>query len=538
VKRNILWPIYLAFAVVLGILVGMFLDFPGRTPGFGDGDPREEKVKQIINYIDFEYLDAVNTDSLLDLTITNLLRRLDPHSTYIPLDEVARMNEGVEGSFEGIGIEFRLYKDTLTVVRVLEEGPAAKAGLKAGMRILSANDEVLFGPGIQTADVTNRLKGEAGTDVILSAFEPETKSIETLRVARGKVPLKSVQSSFMLNSNTGYLKLIRFAETTGKEVKLALIELRAQGARKLVLDLRDNPGGLLKAAKEVCNQFLENGQLIVFTRDRNGEGDEIYASRQGEFKQGDLVILINEGSASASEIVAGAIQDNDRGLIIGRRSFGKGLVQEEMTLGDGSKIRLTTQRYYTPSGRSIQKPYGEYDRGYLENKGYGAQIPGQDSSSVATQAYQTISGRPVYAGGGIMPDVEIPFDTSRNATLVYHLGLVVDFDQQAFSYVDQNRSTLGRLSREAFMRTFEVDSALLDHFFGERAEYVHQLPPPADTLLRHRMKAYIAYSLYGNIGFQQAFSPSDPAIQEALERLKAGNLLTTEPKEATPKATP
>lgn len=537
-KRNILWPIFLAFATVLGVLIGMFLDFPGRTPGFGDGDPREEKVKQIINYIDFEYLDAVNTDSLLDLTITNLLRRLDPHSTYIPLDEVARINEGVEGSFEGIGIEFKLYKDTLTVVRVLEGGPAEKAGMQAGMRILSANDEVLYGPGIQTSDVTNRLKGEAGTAVILSAYLPQDKTLETLKVERGKVPIKSVQSSFMLNNNTGYIKLVRFAETTGKEIKLALIELRAQGAKKLVLDLRDNPGGLLKAAKEVCNQFLENGQLIVFTRDRNGEGDELYASRKGEFKQGDVVVLINEGSASASEIVAGAIQDNDRGLILGRRSFGKGLVQEEMTLGDGSKIRLTTQRYYTPSGRSIQKPYGEYDRGYLENKGYGAQVPGQDSSSVATQAYQTISGRPVYAGGGIMPDVEIPFDTSRNATLVYHLGLVVDFDQQAFSYVDQNRSALNRLSREAFMTDFVVDSNLLEHFFGERISYVRQLPPLADTLLRNRVKAYVAYSLYGNIGFQQAFSPSDPAIQEALARLKAGNLLAPEPKETNPATEP
>ncbi len=521
-KRNILWPIYLSFAVVLGILIGMFLNFPGRTPGFAAGDPREEKVKQIINYIDFEYLDEVNTDSLLDMTIVGMLRKLDPHSSYIPLDDVASLNENIEGSFEGIGIEFKLYHDTLTVVRVLEGGPAEKANIQSGSRILSANDEILYGPGIQSSDVTGRLKGEAGSKVLLQVYNPLSKKLAGLTVERGKVPIKSVQSAFMLNANTAYVKVTRFAETTGKELKGALIELKARGAKKLVLDLRDNPGGLLKAAKEVCNQFLENGQLIVFTRDRNGEGDELYASRKGEFKDGDLVVLINEGSASASEIVSGAVQDNDRGLIIGRRSFGKGLVQEEMTLRDGSKLRLTTQRYFTPSGRSIQKPYNEYDRGYLEQKGYGAHVPHQDSAYVSPQEYKTISGRSMYGGGGIAPDIEVPFDTSRSATIVYHLGLVVNFDEAAFTYVDKNRAYFNARSREDFMQDFVVDSTMLAYFFPNRMAYINQLPPTADALLRNRLKAYLAYSLYGSDGFQEAYAPSDPAIRMALLKLEEG----------------
>lgn len=500
----------------------MFLNFPGLTPGFGDGDPREEKVKQIINYIDFEYLDAVNTDSLLDITITDLLRKLDPHSTYIPSGDVASASEGINGSFQGIGIEFKLYRDTLTVIRALEGGPSQKAGIEAGNRILSANDEALFGSDVKIENITGRLKGEAGTKVVLQVYNRYTKKYTPITVERGEVPINSVQSSFMLNENTGIIKLVRFASTTGKEVKLAITSLKAKGATKLILDLRDNPGGLLQAAKAVGNEFLDNGKLIVFTRDRNGEGDEIYASRKGEFQQGDLIVLINEGSASASEIIAGAIQDNDRGLILGRRSFGKGLVQEEMTLGDGSKIRLTTQRYYTPSGRSIQKPYGDYDRGYLEQKGYTKKMPVQDSTSIAVQEYQTLSGRSVYGGGGIAPDVEIPFDTSKAATLVYHLGMVISFDEKAFTYVDTYRETLQQLSRKQFMQTFEVDSTVLVNFFDERPEYLESIPDASERLLKTRIKAYIAYSLFGNGGFQEAFASSDPAILEALKLFAEG----------------
>lgn len=525
-KSKVLTPIFLSLALVTGICIGLLFSFPDRHLTFAEGDPREEKVKQIINYIDFEYLDAVNTDSILDIAITDLLRKLDPHSSYIPSSDVASASENIQGSFDGIGIEFKLYRDTLTVIRAIEGGPSEEAGIKAGDRILNANDETLYGEGIQVQDITSRLKGEPGSKVVLQIFDPYKKELQALTVKRGKVPINSIQSSFMINSNTGLIKLLRFAGTTSKEIKVAIAGLKAQGMKRLVLDLRDNPGGLLQAAQAVSDQFLENGKLIVFTRDRNEEGDEIYASRKGEFQEGDLIVLINEGSASASEIVAGAMQDNDRGLILGRRSFGKGLVQEEITLRDGSKIRLTTQRYYTPSGRSIQKPYGDYDRGYLERKGYGTQVPQQDSSSIAPQEYRTLAGRSVFGGGGIKPDIEVPFDTSKAATLVYHLGMVVSFDEKAFEYVDANRPKLIQLKRDEFMRDFEADSVVMAHFFTSRIEYLSEISESAKALLQSRVKAYIAYNLYGSSGFQEAFSLSDPVIQKALDLFERGYVLS------------
>lgn len=519
-NNKVLLPIYLGLALTLGVLIGIYFDFPARHLAFDETNQREQKIRQIIDYIDFEYVDNVNTDSLLDVTISGLLQKLDPHSTYIPVEDVAANEESIRGSFEGIGIEFKIYKDTLAVVRVMEGGPSKRAGLKAGDRILYADEVPLFGEDLNAQKVVQNLKGKTGSNVNLAIYNPQSQTSATRKVRRGEVPLNSVQTYFMADSITGYLKLIRFAETTSREVKGALKELKKQGAENIILDLRDNPGGLLSAARDVSNQFLDKGQLIVFTKDKEGNRTDIEATKKGVYKDGKVVVLINEGSASASEIVAGALQDNDRATVIGRRSFGKGLVQEEMVLNDGSRIRLTTQRYYTPTGRSIQKPYTDYDNGFLRGKGYDEALPEQDSLDDSKKVFTTPAGKRVYGGGGIMPDVLVPIDTSRSAAVLYHLSMMVNLDERAFSYVDNHRGELDELGKRGFIEEFEVNDDDLSYFLGQAYDRVTKIATPESLeLVKTRIKSFIAYNLYGNSAFVEVYFPKDPISTKAKEAL-------------------
>lgn len=500
---------------MMGIFIGVFFDFPARGIAMNDTGMREQKIREIINYIDYEYVDQVDTDSILDMTIANLLTKLDPHSAYIPGDQVAASEESIKGSFDGIGIEFKIFKDSLTVVRVLEDGPSEKAGLQQGDRILTAGEKVLYGAGLAAEEVVSTLKGESGTQVALNVYRPSEKSTSLIKVERDAVPLKSVQSGFMVDESTGYLKLIRFSQNSGEEVEEEIRRLKAAGAERLIFDLRDNPGGLLASARDVADAFLGDDELIVFTKNRRGDKKSLYASAQGGFQEGEVVVLINEGSASASEIVAGALQDNDRGWIVGRRSFGKGLVQEEMTLRDGSKLRLTTRRYYTPSGRSIQKPYEKYDDRFIEKSGYEGKSPDVDTARV----YVTAGGRKVYGGGGITPDVTVEMDTSSSTAFLYHLALVADFDEKAFAFVDKHREDLSQLSEEEFVKSFEVDSEILEHFFGRNADRIKGQTETNQELIKARVKAYIGYNLFGSSAFQHSFAEHDPMIAAALKTL-------------------
>lgn len=512
-----LLPILISVAAIFGLLIGMFLDFPMKRMALSENEIREQKVKQIIDYVDFEYVDKVNTDSLLDLTITDLLRRLDPHSSYIPLEEVTANEEGIKGSFEGIGIEFKIFRDTLTVVKVIEGGPSSKAGLKAGNRILLANDERLYGENVDNNFLISRLKGKSGTKVVLDVWDKEKGEISKKTVTRGRVPLQSVVGSFMLNDSTGYIKLIRFAETSKNEIREALLRLKKSGAKSLVLDLRDNPGGLLGAARDVADQFLTKNKLIVFTKDREGKKSEIFATSRGLFIKEDVAVLINEGSASASEIVAGALQDNDRAVIVGRRSFGKGLVQEEITLDDGSKIRLTTQRYYTPTGRSIQKPFEDYDQSFLIEKGHGVAAELQDSSGI--DRFVTPKGKVVYGGGGITPDIHVPFDTSREASLLYHLALRANMDDKAFRYVDDHRSMFSNQTKDEFMTSFEIDREVVDFFYNGFADKLDSIDENVYDALKLRIKAFIASNIYGNSAYLEVYYKKDPIITIAEQQL-------------------
>ncbi len=478
---------------------------------------RESKLRQIINYIDYEYVDAMDTDSLLDITIADLLHKLDPHSTYIPQAQVEATEEAMRGSFEGIGIEFKIYKDTLTVVHVLKGGPSERAGLQEGDRILAAGEKLLFGPDLDAGQVVATLKGEAGTRVSLNIYDPIAQEARLVSLKRGEVPVNSVQPGFMLDKKTGFIKLLRFSQNSAKELRAEVRRLKSMGSSKIVLDLRDNPGGLLSAAREISDEFLKKDKLIVVTKSRGGEEEKIFASSQGIFEEGELVILINEGSASASEIVAGAMQDNDRAWVIGRRSFGKGLVQEEMTLEDGSKVRLTTRRYYTPSGRSIQKPFEEYPDAY----GDPHKFIRDDSTSEKT--YRTSGGRKVYGGGGILPDVRVPIDTSTSAALLYHLSLIANFDERAFAYVDENRKALQEWEEDEFLRSFEVTDTVLHHIFGGHLDRIKAQKEEVLRLIKARIKAYIAYNLFGAAAFQKSYARYDPMIIAALQRLNAND---------------
>lgn len=516
--NNILIPILLGIALVLGISIGSFLNFPVKPMALVESNDREVKLRQIIDYINYEYVDDVNTDSLLDLTIEDLLKKLDPHSSYIPSEMAARSEETMRGSFEGIGIEFKIFRDTLTVVHAIEGGPSLSAGVESGDRILMAGEKLMYGPDLTSRDVINTLKGESGTRVDLQLYRPAEKRSINLEVERDAVAISSVQMDFMLDDRTGYLKLLRFAQTSTDEVRRSIRELRAMGAEKLVLDLRDNPGGLMQTAREIADEFLEDDQLIVFTRDREGNLRNYESTSRGSWEDGALAVLINENSASASEIVAGAIQDNDRGWIVGKRSFGKGLVQEEITLKDGSRLRLTTQKYYTPSGRSIQKPYDSYED-YDGHPYLGGDGAFQTSADLPAQEYFTRGGRRVYGGGGITPDHIVSRDTGNARTLIYHLGLIANFDEKAFSYIDENRKGLSRWTEDQFVEEFVVDDALLRYFFDSHTATILRQPLATQQFIRDRIKAFMAYNMYGSAAFQRIYSRHDPYVVTALEVL-------------------
>ncbi len=503
--------------MLFGIGLGVFFNFPHKTVVFNEASEREQKLRQIINYIDYEYVDQVNTDSLLDQTISELLHHLDPHSTYIPEDQVSASEESIRGSFVGIGIEFKIYNDSLTVVQVMPDGPSAKAGIIAGDRILLADTVQLFGPSLNSQKVLATLKGVSGTSVKLGLFRPAENLHLEIDVKRGEVGLNSVSSYFLLNDSVGIIKLTKFTARSAQEVRRSLRDLQNEGAKNIILDLRDNPGGLLAAADQIADEFLSKGQMIVFTKDRQGEIEEFYASRRGYFEKGGLAVLINRGSASASEIVAGAVQDHQRGIIVGRRSFGKGLVQEEISLQDGSKMRLTTQRYYTPSGRSIQRDYDTYDQAYYYHGNTGSE-QSSDSTVLLPEETELKERRNI---GGILPDVEVGYDTTSSTRLLYHLAMTVNLDEQAFKYVDERRKELALWQEDSFVKHWQADSTVLESFFGkpvtERIVKENELEL---AILKNRLKAFIAYNRFGTRAYQRVYALDDAYVQEALGALK------------------
>jgi carboxyl-terminal processing protease len=456
-KRTFSLPIIIAISLLFGILIGIYL--PGKKtapPGAGIR-LKTDKLQFILHAIEERYVDSVNRKDLEEAAIPAMLKRLDPHSIYIAAKDLKRANEPLQGNFEGIGISFNMLTDTIFVISTIPGGPSEKVGLMPNDKIIFINDSLV-----------GKLKGPRGTSVRLKVLRKGHNELLPFEIIRDKIPMYSVDVAYMANDNTGYIKLNTFAMTTYDEFMKGLKELRAKGMTKLILDLRGNSGGVMDAAIQIANQFLKKGDLIVYTKGRSQPREDERATGEGEFKSGDLVVLIDEFSASASEILAGALQDNDRGTIIGRRSFGKGLVQEQMLFNDGSGLRLTIARYYTPTGRSIQKPYNKgVDKYYADLNERFAHGEFEVSDSIHfsdSLKFSTPLGKSVYGGGGIMPDKFVPADTTGISSYflrIRNLGLIYRF---AMKYAENNREILKKFIEPGEFESYLDKQALLDQF--------------------------------------------------------------------------
>ncbi|MFT6369430.1 MAG: carboxyl-terminal processing protease [Maribacter sp.] len=466
-KYTYLIPTLIAAALALGVFMGGKLHFNDTPERLFTTNSKKDKLNRLIDYIEYEYVDDIDTDSIVDVTVNSILEKLDPHSVYIPEEDMARVSENMKGDFVGIGVNFYPYKDSIAVIRALKGGPSDVKGIRAGDRILMANNDTLFGKGMSSDAIVDKLKGKEGTKVQLTVYRKAEDKIVKVDVKRGIVPIKSVESYYMLTNDMGYMKVNRFAESTYREFKSALTKLQRKGAQKLVLDLRDNPGGYLGVAEQMADEFLKDDKLILFTKNKRGKIDKSYATDKGSFEDKPIYVLINERSASASEIIAGALQDNDVGTIVGRRSFGKGLVQREMSLGDGSAIRLTVSRYYTPTGRSIQKDYQKGNKDYYKRfteRFHNGELFSVDSIKVADSLrFKTPKGKVVYGGGGIIPDVFVPIGSNEEEAVqsMDSYGFLSFF---IFEHLDEDRNRYEELSVLEFINEFKVDDILFQNF--------------------------------------------------------------------------
>ncbi len=514
-NKNANTALWIGIALSIGILIGSSFDYKENGLGFLSSNQQENKIKRLIDYIQYDYVDDVDTDSLLDVSITNLLTNLDPHSVYIPKKDLQGIQENMEGHFKGIGIQFRLIRDSVTVLRVIKDGPSEKAGLKAGDRILIANRDTLYGKLLNSNQVMAELKGTKADEVHLRIYRKQADSILEFNFNRDEVNLTSVPVYYMVNKDMGYIKIERFARNTYTEFKEALTALLSNGMKTLVLDLRGNSGGFLEVANKIADEFLAQGALIVFTKNKAAKITKSFASAKGNFEKGKLYVLIDEESASASEIVAGALQDNDRAIIVGRRSFGKGLVQQEMGLGDGSAVRLTTARYYTPTGRSIQKPYDHHGSlDYYRDKFHrieSGELLHKDSIPINDSLkYTTPKGKVVYGGGGIIPDLFVAIDT----TLYYPSYHLIDINSFVFDYIDENRTKFSAMPWATFKNDFD-STAMLQAYLKESSIKVSLAKR---TLLKTYLKALAARELFGETAFYQMYEPYDNMIQKVLEQ--------------------
>src|SRR5690554_332386 len=522
-------PLWVGSALAIGVLIGSKLNFNDPTHKIFATNSKKDKLNRLIDYIDYEYVDNVNTDSIVDVTVNGILENLDPHSVYIPKKSYAHTADDMRGAFTGIGVSFYIYKDTIAVIRSITGGPAEQAGIKGGDRILYADGKKLFGQLILRDSISNYLKGEINSKVALDVYRPSEKKTLEIKVRRKQVPLVSVDASYKLSDNLGYIKLNRFSETTYKEFETALDKLKDKGITKLVLDLRNHPGGYISTAERVVDEFLENNKLVLITKNKSGDINKTYATSRGDFEHGKLYVLINENSASASEIVAGALQDNDKGTIIGRRSFGKGLVQREMSLGDGSAVRLTIARYYTPTGRSIQRPYGKGNDTYYkdyEKRYRNGELLHADSIKVADSLrYVTPKGKVVYGGGGIIPDVFIPKDTSMENETIQYVSRSGFLSYFIFEYLEKNRILFSGMNFEDFRTQFEVDDKLSNEFleYAKFDEAQIDLSNYTEELKR-TIKANIAQQLFGPNEYAIILNEKDPMILKVLELEGEGHL--------------
>jgi len=526
-----LMPTALALMFVLGMLTANLFH---EDPLTSDTEPpsifkpaRKDKISYLVDMILHQYVDTVSQDFLEELVIPLILDQLDPHSTYVPAREFARVNDPLQGNFDGIGVQFNLQEDTILIVRVLPGGPSEKAGLLAGDRIIRVNDTLYAGTGIQDDDVINALKGKKGSSVMLQVLRPGVDSLLSFQITRDKIPLQSIGAAFMLTPDVGYIRLSRFAQTSHQEFLEAAEKLIEQGMTRLVFDLRSNGGGYLHIATLIADEFLEKDKMILYTQGRTREREETYATDNGICHDMELAVLVDSWSASASEILAGALQDNDRAIIVGPRTFGKGLVQEPIQFPDQSMVRLTIARYYTPTGRSIQKPYDQGNEAYhqdIYHRFMSGQMEQQDSIHFADSLrFTTPGGKVVYGGGGIMPDVFVPVDSisaSQYYNRVNEIGLPYKF---VLNFLSQHRDNISKLAEFYALEGFLDSQPLLEQFlaFAKASGFSHRDDMSKDDRERLRVyiKAYIARSIFGQEAFHRVLWVQDQPLRRAIQSL-------------------
>jgi len=525
-KLQVWLPLIFSVVMITGMVFGFKLH---QETGGNSFFARNKKnsFQETLDLIRNKYVDKVGIDSLQDDAINELMDHLDPHSVYYPANDVASANEELEGNFEGIGIEFNRFNDTVHVLYVVPNSPSDKAGLKIGDKIIKVNDSLIASRAFSNDEIKKMIKGSEGSKVKLTVLRDNTTQF--YEVVRGKIPLPSLDAAYMIDTTTGYIKLNKFAETTYKEFMRAMEDLQKSGMQKLILDLRDNPGGFVKQATDIADEFLDGSKLIVYTQGANVTKEEYRAGKQGVFETGKLVVLVNEFTASASEIVTGALQDWDRATIVGRRTYGKGLVQQQYGLSDGSAVRLTIARYYTPSGRSIQRPYDKgrkiYEDDIFERFKHG-ELYTADSIQYSKdqKTYKTKAGKTVHGGGGIVPDVFVGLDTNkviRSVSLLYLDGRFNNFVYRYYTdhtnQFDQYKTPQDFASR--YQGTSDVWNQLVDYALKDSIN-LRNVSEKDKTLIQNQIKAYLARLKWRTQGYYQVSNSFDPAIVKAREILK------------------
>ncbi|MFD1553596.1 hypothetical protein DNU06_16095 [Putridiphycobacter roseus] len=522
-----LWPLLVAIVFGAGIYIGTL--FITKDTIQVTESQTDSKISTILNIIDHKYVDTVDYQDLLESSIDGMIKKLDPHSQYIPPKDLSLVNEQLDGQFGGIGIRFLIHDDTLVVTHVLTPSPSQSAGLLPGDRIISVDDSVLVDMKLSNQTVMTLLKGKPNTNVLLSVYR--AGKILPIKIERGIIAVNSIDANLMLTKEIGFIKLSSFTNHAGREFVTAARELKAQGMTKLIFDLRNNGGGFLDAAEVIIDQFLGADKLIVYTEGRRTGRVNYVSTKRGILQDVELIILVNSLSASASEIVAGAIQDNDRGLILGRRTFGKGLVQDQQEFSDGSALRLTISRYYTPTGRSIQKPYGEgvdYENDYYNRIKSGELFEADSVKFNDSLKYTTPKGRVVYGGGGIFPDVFVPNDTMGASYYLTSLYYGSAFNQWVFGYLDGKRDKWNDF--DAFNNGFILSNVLFDDFIDYAASHLKIEKRPQDILhsksiIRNRLKAEIARHLFEENGYYQIYLEDDLDVQTAIESFSKKDLI-------------
>ena len=535
-------PIIIAVNIVAGIFIGTFYAnrFSGSPQGIGRTGS-SNKINGLLRIIDDQYVDTVNMSELIDDAMPQILRELDPHSSYIPAKDLQAVNDDLRGSFSGIGVQFTIQQDTIHISDVISGGPSEKVGIMPGDRIVEIDDSAFVGKIVTNNESMKRLKGPKGSEVKLGIFRQGEKELLHFTIIRDDIPNKSIKAAYMINDQYGYINIEKFGETTYPEMLIALAQLHQQSCKGVIIDLRGNTGGYMGAAIQMVNEFLPKGKLIVYTEGRKCPREDYPSNGTGSSQQMPLIVLLDEGSASASEIFAGAIQDNDRGTIIGRRSFGKGLVQQPIEFNDGSAIRLTIARYYTPSGRCIQKPYHKgKDENYeldIINRYEHGEFFSQDSiKQDESHIYYTSLGRPVYGGGGIMPDIFVPQDTTGVTSyfsMAVNRGLTIQF---SFQYTDKNRQKLQKYDNADDLLKYLKTQNILEKF----AQFAESKGLKRRNILMNKSKALFERNLYGNIiynmlnmeEYMKFLNQSDKTVLKAVEVLEKGESFPQAPEKS------